>query len=103
MVAYLTKLKLYLNLFYIGNWQCAKTISEIAQDRKVDLRNEFDVQSRVITQELSALKAAVDKTGPKKHISPAFQWAQSPTEVYVGIKFAHKLDAPMTSKKVFQD
>lgn len=57
----------------------------------------------MITQELSALKASVDKTGPKQHISPAFRWAQSTNEVYVGIKFAHKLDAPMTSKRVDAD
>jgi hypothetical protein len=53
--------------------------------------------------ELSGLKASVDKTGPKSHISPAFRWAQSPNEVFVGVKFAHKLDAPMTSKKIIAD
>lgn len=83
-----------------GNWPCAQEIAEVAQVKKIDCRNEFDVNSRMIQQELSALKAAVDKTGAKKHISPAFRWAQSTNEVYVGVKFAHKLDAPMTSKKV---
>lgn len=29
-------------------------------------------------------------------ISPAFEWAQSPTEVYLQVKYAHKLDTPAT-------
>ena len=53
--------------------------------------------------ELSSLKAAVEKTGPKSFISPAFRWAQSTSEIFIGVKFAHKLDAPMTSKRVDAD
>ena len=43
-------------------------------------------------------------SGPSAVISPAFEWAQSDTHIFINIKFAHKLDTPATlgvkSKKV---
>lgn len=42
------------------------------------------------------MKAVLDKTLPINTVSPAFQWAQSPEELFISVKFAHKLDAPAT-------
>ena len=36
-------------------------------------------------------------------VNPAFEWAQSATHVYLGVKFAHKLDAPACIDLVDQD
>ena len=79
-----------------GNWKCAREIAEYAQKHGVDCRNEFDLESRTITKEISALKAVLDKTLPVNRVFPAFQWAQSPDDVFISVKFAHKLDAPAT-------
>ncbi len=62
----------------------------------MDCRNEFDLESRIISKEISALKTVLDKTLPVNRVFPAFQWAQSPEDVFISVKFAHKLDAPAT-------
>lgn len=33
---------------------------------------------------------------PVKNIQPAFQWAQSGNDIFINVKFAHKIDAPAT-------
>jgi hypothetical protein len=47
-------------------------------------------------KEIASLKQLIDTFQPANYISPAFQWAQSPSEILLNIKFAHKLDAPAT-------
>jgi len=43
----------------------------------------------------SLLGSSVNAEGNSKHsILPAFKWAQSPDDVHLYIKFAHKIDAP---------
>mmetsp|Transcript_32261 Transcript_32261/g.32877 ORF Transcript_32261/g.32877 Transcript_32261/m.32877 type:complete len:365 (-) Transcript_32261:145-1239(-) len=79
-----------------GYWQCAKEIISIAQRSGSDVRNIFDLESRQVMKEIAALKAVVDSSLPIASITPAFQWAQSPNEVFINVKFAHKIDAPAT-------
>ena len=40
------------------------------------------------------MKAHLESNLPISDISPAYQWAQSPDEIFLSIKFAHKLDTP---------
>jgi CS domain len=90
------------------------------------LDDAFQTEQRAITKQLNALKSLLESSKPGMHlmlrasrktshwptrlsassvptfyktaqeISPAFEWAQSPDEVYINVKFAHKLDTPAT-------
>jgi hypothetical protein len=88
--------KLVSDAMHVGDWKCARELAEYAQSNGVDCRNVFDLESRTIMKEIQNLKAVLDKTLPVSVVNPAFQWAQSPTDLFLNIKFAHKLDAPAT-------
>ena len=79
-----------------GFWKCAKELSHVANSARIDVRSVFDMESRVIAKEIKEIKSAIESSLPVSMISPAFQWAQSPTEIFLNVKFAHKLDAPAT-------
>lgn len=79
-----------------GLWKCAKEFARIANEAQIDLRSVFDLESRIIAKEIGLLKSAIESGRPMNTINPAFQWAQSPTDVFLNVKFAHKLDAPAT-------
>eukprot|EP00953_Heterococcus_sp_UTEX-ZZ885_P005658 3515-Heterococcus_DN1.PRE.2 len=79
-------------------WNCSAAIIErLAQSSSVAaLDNAFQTEQRAITKQLNALKSLLESSKPAQEISPAFEWAQSPDEVYINVKFAHKLDTPAT-------
>ena len=81
-----------------GYWDCAKNALNLKPDDVLNLefRNHFDIHHRQILKELTSLKSHIDSYQPLKVVSPAFQWAQSPTEVFLNVKFSHKIDAPAT-------
>jgi hypothetical protein len=79
-----------------GFWRCAKEIAKLANSAGIDVRGIFDLESRVISKELASLKTTIESSLPISTINPAFQWAQSPSEIFLNVKFAHKLDAPAT-------
>lgn len=84
-----------------GKWDCAKEISETAMQASSgsggqDLRNLFDLESRLISKELADLKKHLESNIILADISPAYQWAQSTEEIFLSVKFAHKLDTPGT-------
>ena len=79
-----------------GLWKCARDVTRIAAQDNVDLRSVFDLGTRTIHKEISVLKSVIESGLPMNTINPAFQWAQSVNDVFLNIKFAHKLDAPAT-------
>lgn len=80
-----------------GYWECAKNALQSSSEvSKIEFRNHFDVNHRMILQELTALKSHIDSYQPMAVVSPAFQWAQSTTELFLNVKFSHKIDAPAT-------
>jgi hypothetical protein len=83
-----------------GMWDCAKQISEVAMaaggSGGQDLRNLFDLESRLISKELADLKMHLERNIVLADINPAYQWAQSTDELFLSVKFAHKLDTPGT-------
>ena len=80
-----------------GYWECAKNAIQYSSEvSKTEFRNHFDVNHRMILQELTALKSHIDSFQPMAVVSPAFQWAQSTTELFLNVKFSHKIDAPAT-------
>ena len=76
-----------------GLWECAK---HIAEQSEIDLRNILDLETRGIVKELADIKKHLESTLPMDEINPAYQWAQSPDEIFLSVKFAHKLDTPGT-------
>lgn len=79
-----------------GFWKCAKELSHLANANGIDVRSVFDMESRTINREIKDIKSAIESSLPMSTIAPAFQWAQSPNEIFINVKFAHKLDAPAT-------
>ena len=54
------------------------------------------MEQRRIVAELAELKSAIESAMPSASIVPAFQWCQSADQVFISVKFSHKLDAPAT-------
>ena len=79
-----------------GLWGCAESIGRKGTESGVELRSVVDMESRVISKKLATLKDAIESSLPVQVILPAYQWAQSPSEIYLNVKFSHKLDAPAT-------
>lgn len=79
-----------------GLWKCAKDMAALLQGNGVDIRNEIELETRMIMKEIASIKTAMENLLPSNIITPAFQWAQSPNEIFLNVKFAHKLDAPAT-------
>jgi hypothetical protein len=49
-----------------------------------------------VSKRIADLKEVIESSLPVQVIAPAYQWAQSATEVFLSVKFSHKLDAPAT-------
>lgn len=79
-----------------GFWECAREILLKAQESGLDIRNTLDLEGRWVMKEIAALKSLIGLNKPMSVITPAFQWAQSPKEIFINVKFAHKIDAPAT-------
>ncbi len=59
-------------------------------------KDEFDNQKRLFTKEFNDITRMIEQLAPIATIPPAFQYAQSLSEVLLNIKFSHKIDAPAT-------
>ncbi|CAM9174217.1 unnamed protein product [Chrysoparadoxa australica] len=82
-----------------GMFDCGSRIVSALAESSVDsslIEEEFLRASRKVKKGLSQVASALERSKPVKHISPAFEWAQSTDEIFVSIKFSHKLDAPAT-------
>lgn len=80
-------------------WNCAKQVAESSTIAYDALSALFDSEQRAVLGEIAAVKAAIDRRQQAANIvylAPAFQWAQSPEEIFLSVKFSHKLDAPAT-------
>ena len=79
-----------------GYWNCAKQLVLKSQNSSniVDFRSVFDSEQRSILRDIAGLKSAIESSLPMPNVSPAFQWAQSSTEILLNVKFSHKIDAP---------
>jgi hypothetical protein len=90
---------IFENTIKRGEWDCANLIIQSASGKQesYDFKRSFELQNRLILKELNKLKIAIDNYTPvTSSVSPAFEWAQSTTEIYLNVKFSHKIDAPAT-------
>ncbi len=73
------------------------TIKSLLKNSVLSLnKDDFDNQKRLFTKELNDITRMIDLLQPIATIAPAFQYAQSLSEVLLNIKFSHKIDAPAT-------
>ena len=80
-----------------GFWLCAKSIlASIQISHVADYASAFDVEQRVILNEIASLKSVIATLLPVPSINCPFKWAQSSTEIMLSVKFSHKIDAPAT-------
>ncbi|CAM9414755.1 unnamed protein product, partial [Phaeothamnion confervicola] len=80
-----------------GWWKCAEELIRLVSAAgKGDVDSIFQLEQRAITRQLSGLRSALESSKPVQVISPALEWAQSGDEVFLNVKFSHKLDAPAT-------
>jgi hypothetical protein len=80
-----------------GFFECSKAAVALATPvLAVEYKDVFEAEQRQVTNELASLKNAIESSLPLKTVSPAFQWAQSTTELLLNVKFSHKIDAPAT-------
>ena len=80
-----------------GFWVCAKSILASVQTSHVaDYASTFDVEERVVLNEIASLKSVIATLLPVPSINCPFKWAQSSTEIMLSVKFSHKIDAPAT-------
>ncbi|KAG5179123.1 hypothetical protein JKP88DRAFT_201323 [Tribonema minus] len=80
-----------------GWWACSEElIKRLAVTMDKDLDHIFQMEQRSITRQLNSLKSVLEASKPMQQLSPAFEWAQSGNEVFISVKFAHKVDAPAT-------
>jgi hypothetical protein len=81
-----------------ADWSCARSIADGDTLSYELLSRILDTEQRAAAAELAAIKAAIERKQVTSlvYLSPAFQWAQSPEEVFLSVKFSHKLDAPAT-------
>lgn len=80
-----------------GFWVCAKSILASVQiSRVADYASTFDVEERVVLNEIASLKSVIATLLPVPSINCPFKWAQSSTEIMLSVKFSHKIDAPAT-------
>ena len=82
----------------IADWACSKDIAANDSLPYSTLIRIFDAESRAIQNQLATIKTIIERKQHENivYLSPAFQWAQSPEEVFLNVKFSHKLDAPAT-------
>ena len=81
-----------------GLYACAKAVVQKTPPGQLALEYQkaFETEQRHINNEMASLKSAIESALPRKSVSPAFQWAQSTTELLLNVKFSHKIDAPAT-------
>lgn len=75
---------------------CSVEIMKVLARDGHQVESIFLEEQRAISKNLSNLKSLVEDLKPLKEISPAFEWAQSTTDIFLNVKFSHKLDAPAT-------
>ena len=62
----------------------------------VEIKQVIEKEERSLHNEIKMLKKIIESSLPQPSVTPAFQWAQGSNEIFLNIKFSHKLDAPAT-------
>jgi len=77
-----------------GWYQLGVALAEIAVDKEEQLPTGLREKLRTSKRNLDKLVQILDSHGKVSLVSPAFQWAQSPSFVFLDVKFSHRLDSP---------
>jgi hypothetical protein len=75
-------------------WELAERLIVVAGERGLNLESDFSMEQARLNNKISKLKSALQANRPKTKLAPSYKWAQTPDEIHVFVKFAHKIDAP---------
>jgi hypothetical protein len=79
-----------------GWFDAAEAVIDLSHAASVDVSTALHQTSGRIRARLSELAERLASTATATAIPPAIEWAQSPTEVYINVKWALKLSNPAT-------
>lgn len=79
-----------------GWWSFAETLLHEANDDGADLGHTIHTTASKIRAKLQGLTDAIQRQHTSSGIAPAFEWAQNPQDIFLNVKFSHKLDTPAT-------
>jgi len=65
-----------------------------AVEQEVQLEGDHKISALALKRKLEKFISALDNSSSQQVVSPAYQWAQSPSTLYLDIKFSHRLDSP---------
>jgi hypothetical protein len=77
------------------NWYDAATLLVTQSvEREIPLDPSLKTQALGLKRKLEKFVSAIENSSSVQVVSPAYQWAQSPTKIFLDIKFSHRLDSP---------
>ena len=80
-----------------GHFSAAARLLEVAKEAaELDLSTTFFQSASSIRGRLQTLSDSLLGHAQASGIPPAYEWAQSPSSIFLNVKFAHKLDTPAT-------
>ena len=80
-----------------GHFATAARLLEVAKEAaELDLSTTFFQSASSIRGRLQTLSDSLLGHAQASGIPPAYEWAQSPSSIFLNVKFAHKLDTPAT-------
>ena len=65
-----------------------------AVEKEVSIDPSLKVSALAVKRRLEKFVTALEHSSTMQVVAPAYQWAQSPSMVYLDIKFSHRLDSP---------
>lgn len=65
-----------------------------AVEQELPLDGSHKITAQAQKRKLEKFISALDNSSNLQVVSPAYQWAQSPSTLYLDIKFSHRLDSP---------
>jgi hypothetical protein len=80
-----------------GYWDLAESMTTAMLDAGMDASQVTSRQSKGITARLGRLREiTARKQVMQQAISPTFEWAQRTGNIFLNVKYAHKMDTPST-------
>ena len=77
------------------NWfEAATLLVTQSIEREIPIDPSIKTQTLAIKKKLEKLLIAIENSSNVQIVSPAYQWAQSPSMLYLDVKFSHRLDSP---------
>jgi hypothetical protein len=63
-------------------------------EQEVQIDPSLKVNALALKRKLEKFITALEHSSTMQVVSPAYQWAQSPSMIFLDVKFSHRLDSP---------